>query len=171
MATLRQTFSEIADAIREKGVSGSFKPIEMADRIGNIKITDYLIFTAEEDTTLTLVQNGNITPHKLLKSTDGGINWVKWENPSTNGIHLNAGDSVYIKDDEDALNRTATGDTDFNSYSSTGRIKCNGSLMPEISLNPVSNDYSHFVSSLFRDCSKLTKAPELPATTLADYCY
>ena len=143
----------------------------MADKIGEIKITDYLIFTAEEDTTLTLNQNGNIAAHKLLKSTDSGINWVKWENPSTNGISLKAGESVYIKDDEDALNRTATSSNDFNSYSSTGRIKCNGALMPEISLNPGTNDYSYFVSKLFLNCTKLTKAPELPSTTLATNCY
>ena len=170
MATLRQTFSDIASAIRAKGITGTMKPIEMAQKISEIQNVGYLTFTAEEDTTLTLLQKGTIAPHKLLKSTDG-VNWTKWENPSTNGISLNAGESVYIKADKDALNRTATSDNDFNSYSSTGRIKCNGSLMPEISLNPVSNDYSHFVSSLFRDCSKLTKAPELPATTLADYCY
>ena len=52
--------------------------------------------------TLTLTQIGDMTPHKLLKSTDA-VNWIKWENPSTNGISLNAGESVYLKADEDAL--------------------------------------------------------------------
>ena len=37
MATLRQTFSDIADAIRAKGVSGSFKPIDMASKISEIQ--------------------------------------------------------------------------------------------------------------------------------------
>ena len=37
MATLRQTFSEIADAIRAKGITGTMKPIEMAQKIGEIK--------------------------------------------------------------------------------------------------------------------------------------
>ena len=97
MATLRQTFSDIASAIRAKGVSGTMKPIEMADKIGEIKTGGgggsdygYLTFTAEEATTLTLKQNESIAPHKLLKSTDG-VNWVKWENPSTNGISLSVG--------------------------------------------------------------------------------
>ena len=93
MATLRQTFSDIASAIRAKGVSGTMKPIEMASKIGEIQQGldyGYLTFTAEEATTLTLKQNGSIAPHKLLKSTDG-VNWTKWENPSTNGISLNAG--------------------------------------------------------------------------------
>ena len=112
MATLRQTFSDIASAIRAKGVSGTMKPIEMARKIGEIQTGGgsdygYLTFTAEEATTLTLKQNGNISPHKLLKSTDG-VTWVKWENPATNGIVLNAGESVYLKADEDALTRTAS---------------------------------------------------------------
>ena len=178
MATLRQTFSDIADAIRAKGVSGTMKPIEMASKIGQIQTGGggggqdygYLTFTAEEITILTLKQNGGIAPYKLLKSTDG-VTWTKWENPSTNGIVLNDGQSVHLKADEDASNTTATGDNDFNSYSSTGRIKCNGSLMPEISLNPGTNDYSYFVSKLFRNCTTLTRAPELPATTLANSCY
>lgn len=109
MATLRQTFSEIADAIRAKGVSGqTMKPIEMASKIGEIQTGgrsaeyEYLTFTAEQDTTLTLAQEGGIAPHKLLKSTDA-VNWIKWDNPSTNGISLKAGESVYLKADEAAL--------------------------------------------------------------------
>ena len=111
MATLRQTLSDIASAIRAKGVSGTMKPIEMASKIGEIQTGGgsedygYLTFTAVENTTLTLKQN-KIEPHKLLKSTDG-VNWTKWENPSTNGIVLNAGESVYLKADEDALHTTA----------------------------------------------------------------
>ena len=74
MATLRQTFYDIADAIRAKGISGTMKPIEMASKIDQIQKGfdyGYLTFTAEEATTLTLKQNGGIAPHKLLKSTDG----------------------------------------------------------------------------------------------------
>ena len=37
MATLIETFSDIADAIRAKGVSGTFKPIEMASKISEIQ--------------------------------------------------------------------------------------------------------------------------------------
>lgn len=118
MATLRQTFSDIASAIRAKGVSGTMKPIEMATKIGEIQQGieyGYLTFTAEEATTLTLKQNGGIAPHKLLKSTDG-VTWTKWENPSTNGISLNVGESVYLKADKDSLWRTGTGDNPYNIF-------------------------------------------------------
>ena len=130
MATLRQVFSDIAGAIRAKGVSGTMKPIEMASKIGEIRSLDgygYLTFTAEQATTLKLKQNGSIAPHKLLKSTDG-VNWTKWENPSTNVISLNAGESVFLKADEDALCRTATDTSMYNYLSSSGKIKCNGDI-------------------------------------------
>ena len=121
MATSRQTFSDIASAIRAKGVSGTMKPIEMASKIGEIQTGGgsedygYLTFTAEQATTLTLNQNGGIAPHKLLKSNDA-VTWTKWENPSTNGIPLNAGESVYIKADEDAMTRTASAYNIYNKF-------------------------------------------------------
>ena len=172
MATLRQTFSDIASAIRAKGVSGTMKPIEMASKIGEIQQGldyGYLTFTAEEATTLTLKQNGNIAPHKLLKSTNG-VTWTKWENPATNGISLNAGQSVYLKADEDSLWRTGTGDTPYNKFSSTGKIKCEGdirSLVKPIALE----NYSYFVRGLFNGCTSLTTAPELPSTISTTRCY
>ena len=36
MATLRQTFSNIADAIRAKGISGTMTPLEMPSKIADI---------------------------------------------------------------------------------------------------------------------------------------
>ena len=127
-----------------------------------------MTFTAEEAATLTLKQDGEIAPHKLLKSTDG-VNWVKWENPSTNGISLNVGESVYLKADEDALWRTATGENICNKFDSTGKIHCEGdirSLVKPIALE----DYSWFACKMFNACN-ITKAPELPATILASNCY
>ena len=172
MTILRQTFSDIADAIRAKGLSGTMKPIEMASKIGQIQQGldyGYLTFTAEEATTLTLKQNGNIAPHKLLKSTNG-VTWTKWENPATNGISLNAGQSVYLKADEDSLWRTGTGDNPYNIFSSTGKIKCEGdirSLVKPIALE----NYSYFVRGLFNGCTSLTTAPELPSTISTTRCY
>ena len=172
MATLRQTFSDIAEAIRAKGVSGTFKPIEMASKIGQIQQGldyGYLTFTAVEATTLTLKQNGGIAPHKLLKSTDG-VTWTKWENPSTNGIPLNAGESVYIKADADALYRTATDKTVYNCFYSTGRIVCSGDVRSIVKLVAPGN-YTYWFNRLFYQCDKLTTVQELPETSLVDYCY
>ena len=175
MATsLRQVFHDIAESIRAKGVSGTMKPIDMASKIGEIQTGGgsedygYLTFTAEEATTLTLNQNGSIAPHKLLKSNDA-VNWVKWENPATNGISLNAGESVYIKADEDSLWRTAD-DISENIFSSTGYIECEGDIRSIVKLVAPA-DYSKWFFRLFDDCTSLRTSPALPATTLCYGCY
>ena len=173
MATLRQVFSDIASAIRANGVKGTFKPIEMAQKIRDIANGidyGYLTFTAVDASTLNLMQHGNIAPHKLLKSTDGQ-NWTKWENPATNGISLNIGESVYIKADEDALTRTAISTSEYNQFSSTGRISCDGDIRSIFNKVVAPGDYECWLLSLFNGCSSLTSAPELPATTLASWCY
>ena len=174
MATLRQTFSDIASAIRAKGVSGTMKPIEMASKIGEIQTGSgsdygYLTFTAEQATTLKLKKEYLIAQHKLLKSTDG-VTWTKWENPATNGISLNVGESVYLKADEDSLNKTAIDNSSYNYFSSTGRIVCSGDIRSI--MNPIiPADYNNFAFKLFYNCTSLTTAPELPATTLVYHCY
>ena len=42
MATLRNVFHDIAESIRAKGVSGTMKPIEMAQKIGEIQTGGWL---------------------------------------------------------------------------------------------------------------------------------
>lgn len=129
----------------------------------------YMTFTAVEASTLKLMQQGRIAPHKLLKSADGQ-NWTKWENPSTNGISLNAGESVYIKADEDALWITAIETTDYNNFQSNGSIKCYGDIRSLVKLVAPA-DYTYFMFSLFKDCTSLTQAPELPVTNMTTQCY
>lgn len=174
MATLRQVCSDIADAIRSKGITGTFKPIDMAQKIGEIRSLDgygYLTFTAEEATTLTLIKNpsSSTTYYNLLKSTDG-VNWTKWENHDTNGIVLNAGESVYLKAYEETEGATAGSALFYKYFSSTGKIKCDGDIRSIVRM-VVPYDYRYWFSRLFWKCEKLTKGPELPATSTAPYCY
>ena len=172
MATLRQTFKDIADAIRSKGITGLFKPIDMAQKIGEIRSLDgygYLTFTAEEATTLTLKKNRS-EPHKLLKSSDA-VNWTEWENPDTNGIVLNAGESVYLKSyDETPPGTRGKSQLQYNNFSSTGKIKCYGDIRSIVRMI-VPYDYRYWFQKLFYNCTTLTKAPELPATDIIDSCY
>ena len=175
MATLRETFSDIAKSIRAKGVSGTMKPIDMASKIGEIQTGGgsdygYLTFTAKYGATkLNLKQYGDIAPHKLLKSTDG-VNWTKWENPATNEISLNIGESVYLKADEDALGVSAKDDWKYNYFTITEGSEFSGDIR-SIFNKFFPYNYNYFASRLFQNCTSLTKAPELPATTLANYCY
>ena len=123
---------------------------------------------------MKLKQSGGIEPQKLLKSTDGQ-NWTKWENPSSNGISLQAGESVYIKADEDATCRTgayysATYSLMYNYFEVTNSIECTGDVRSLVKFVAPA-DYSYWLSNLFSNCIDLVKAPALPATTLAPNCY
>ena len=174
MATLRPVFHDIAEAIRAKGVSGTFKPIDMASKIGEIRSLDgygYLTFTAEEDTTITLILNSSqATHHKLLKSTDG-VNWTEWENPDTNGIVLNSGESAYLKSyEETAPGTRGKSNIIYSYFSFSGKIKCYGDIRSIVRMI-VPFDYRYWFNRLFQDCTTLTKAPELPSTVVSDYCY
>ena len=173
MATLRQTFKDIADAIRSKGITGLFKPIEMASKIGEIRSLDgygYLTFTAEEATTITLLHNSTTVPHKLLKSTDL-VNWTEWENPDTNAISLNAGESVYLKSYEETYPGTrGKSQLIYNYFSFSGKIKCDGDIRSIVRMI-VPYDYRYWFNRLFQNCTTLTKAPELPSTVVSEYGY
>ena len=179
VAKVKSAYNALSASIEAKGVSvpAGTKLTGMPALVNQIQTGGggggedygYLTFTAEEATTLTLKQNGNIEPLKLLKSNDA-VTWVKWENPSTNGISLNAGESVYIKADEDASQRTAAGIYDYNSFQSNGSIKCYGDIRSLVKLVAPA-DYNSFVCSLFKDCTSLAYAPELPVITLPSGCY
>ena len=98
VAKVKSAYVALSASIEAKGVSvpagtkltGMPALVDQIETGGGGEDYGYLTFTAEEATTLTLKQNESIAPHKLLKSTDG-VNWVKWENPSTNGISLSVG--------------------------------------------------------------------------------
>ena len=175
MATLRQTFSDIASAIRAKGVSGTMKPIEMASKIGEIQTGGgsedygYLTFTAQGPLTIKLMKEGSISSQNLLKSTDG-VNWTKWENPSTNGISISAGKSVYLKAAEDASNRTGKDNWNYNYFYLTIPTECSGDIRSII--NPIiPADYNSLFQNLFLSCNYLVTSPELKATNLVYSCY
>lgn len=175
MATLRNVFRDIADAIRAKGVTGSFKPIEMAQKIGEIQTGGggedygYLTFTAQQASTLKLGKSGTIEYPKLLKSTDA-VNWQIWNNPNTNTISLSSGQSVYIKAADDASYRTATGSSAYNRFVMTGKIQVSGDSRSIVKFVAPA-DYSYWLAQLFYASASLTQAPELPVKTLVNNCY
>ena len=57
----------------------------------------------------------------------------------------------------------------------TGSIEasgnCNSMLSREFENITSLSGYNYALKSLFYDCTALTKAPELPATILSEYCY
>ena len=136
---------------------------------------DALCFTAQEPgSTVKLTKNGDAPNVNLQTSTDGN-SWTPYNVEDTITL-TNVGDKVYFK----AVGSNSTMGTSFSDYNKfvmTGKIAASGnvnSLLEEdeqtartMSLSSKTYCYGF----MFYECTSLTQAPELPATTLADLCY
>lgn len=81
---------------------------------------------------------------------------------------LQAGESVYIKADEDASYKTTDGYY-YNYFAIDGKMTCVGDVRSLIRFIP--GDYSQWFEHLFYNCSGLTATPELSETNLVKACY
>lgn len=130
---------------------------------GGEKTYDYLTFTAIETSTITY------QPSETATTAQYSYDKVNWETADNVKLSLNKGDKVYFKGE-------ITSEPDMMMgamFRMSGKIEASGSIMSLQAGDP--NDktlkYNYEFSGLFNYCSSLTTAPELPATTLTDYCY
>ena len=131
-----------------------------------------LKFTALETGEIGMTHNGtNATTTKpsLSYSKNGG-SWVEWD--YTN-IPVVKDDVVYFKGNNDKICKSTS---NYSTFTSTGKIASSGNIMSllysddyEGKLSLSGKDYCFY--KLFKGCTSLTTAPELPATTLSSYCY
>ena len=137
-------------------------------------VSEALCFTAEEvGSTLHLDKVNSPNAISLETSTDGS-NWKDYTWSGHTGTTLtlsNVGDKVYMRAKTD--NQTI-GNSNINYYKfvMTGKIASSGNIQTLLKADGSRTDapaYCYY--NMFRDCSSLTTAPELPATTLALGCY
>ena len=129
-----------------------------------------MTFKATQDgSSVTLTKYGS-SSDAFQTSRDGGNTWTDYTIGAS--ITLNIGDEVSFRA---KANRTSAQSADAGfQFKMTGKIEAWHNVM---SLYRTS-DFATYESvvgysfySLFGDCTSLTKAPALPATTLANYCY
>ena len=108
-------------------------------------------------------------------SRDGGKTWTNYtvgDYGSSASITLNAGEEVSFRAKDDRT--SPQGDQDYFYFKMTGKIEAWHNVMSLYRTNDFAT-YNTVVSyafkRLFYDCTSLTKAPALPATTLASNCY
>ncbi len=124
----------------------------------------YVTFTAEEDNS-SIGLTALSTNQTLEYSTDT-TTWNTFD--TTTSISLNNGDKVYIRG---VLSDNNT-DEDYTQFKMSGKIAASGNcnaIWNHQDLNAQLRNYCG--GGLFWDCTSLTTAPELPATTLAKGCY
>ena len=133
-------------------------------------ITKPLTFKATQDgSTVTLKKNGTVNG-EFQTSRDGGNTWADYTLGTA--ITLNNGDEVSFRTSADRT--SAQSDKNYFSFQMKGKIEAWHNVMSLYRTNDFATyntvlGYSFY--QLFRDCTSLTKAPVLPATTLANNCY
>ena len=125
----------------------------------------------QANSTVQLTQVGNPTPVSLEYLTTGS--WTPYTIGDTITL-ANVGDEVYIRATSGANNKFGTDSSNYHQFVMTGEIEANYSINFLLNQNATDStlaDNSYLFYKLFSGCSALTKAPELPSTTLANYCY
>ena len=134
---------------------------------------DALCFTAKADQSMIrLSQYGNPDSINLQTSTNG-ISWTPYNVGDV--ITINSGEKVYFK----AVgynNRMATSPENYHKFDFIGELEASGNVNSlleedEYVARTISLENREFCYAYLFSGATLTKAPELPATTLAYGCY
>ena len=133
-------------------------------------IKDYLCFTSTGNSTVKLEQSGYETGITKGKVFQYKINNGQWKNWNWSKVSLSNGDKMYIKsDDTKPMSEFLTNYTSHKYFVMTGSIAASGNIMSLLNFSDTLTDHGFY--NLFKYCTALTSAPELPSTTMAPWCY
>ena len=139
---------------------------------GKAECYPYVTFTAKDPQTFKMTTEGNYNISDLEYSVNNG----KWQNVEK-GIPITfGGTNGTLRLRGTNINGTASRWTAHSTITFTDpnvEVACTGdirTLLDWRNYSTVNTQNARFCR-LFNECKVLTSAPELPATTLADYCY
>ena len=137
---------------------------------GDITPIPYVTFKAEQAQTFKMTPQNGYTISGLEYSVNGG----EWKKVADTGVDF-GGDKGNLRLRGTNTNGTASADDPYSTITFTkdALVACTGdirTLLDWKKYSTVETKNARFCN-LFQDCSVLTSAPELPATTLADNCY
>lgn len=127
-----------------------------------------------EGGTVTLSKTGSPASLSLEVSTDA-VSWQPWTLVGNDYTYnLKKGQRLCIRSTSTAVTAFSTSDSDYWKFALSGVCAAYGSVMSLVTRNPLATSLagkSYVFIRLFSGCTSLVTAPELPATTLAPYCY
>jgi len=146
---------------------------------------NYLKFTAEQDNStvrfchLTSASTRWTTSCDIEYSLDAGQTWTDYGvivDHSGTLITLASGESVYFRSNKvrkfGGINSTNIVSGNNVVFKMTGKIRADGSLNSLIDKSATCDSiYASSFCYFFSACTALTKAPELPATSIGQYAY
>ena len=139
---------------------------------GDLICYPYVTFTAKDSQTFKMTRTRKI-------SLEYSVNNGKWENVVVDKEVTFGGAKGTLRLRGTNINGTASGSSEWSEYSTITftdknvKVACTGdirTLLDWRNYSTVDTQNAKFCY-LFKDCSVLTSAPDLPATTLAGYCY
>ena len=134
------------------------------------KFCNYLCFTAGEAGAKIGMNKGSVRPN-IEYSTDL-TTWNDFTIGNTTVTLANVGDKVYFRgDNPEGFNKGATNFVEFTTKN--GTVAASGNVMSLIdpTCQATTIPCNYCFSRLFYNCTGLTTAPALPATTLTASCY
>ena len=140
---------------------------------GKAEHIPYVTFTAEAEQKFKMTTTGN---YDLSGKFQYSVNEGKWENVVKDEEVTFGGTNGNLRLRGINKNGTATDDSNYSTITFTDdnvKVACTGdirTLLDWRNYATVATDHARFCY-LFSGCNVLTSAPELPAKTLADYCY
>ncbi len=150
--------------------SGSYVFRHYGNEAPAVVIPD-LCFTAEQaGSTVAMAVNGTPTKGQAFEYSTDGTNWSVFT-PGTTKITLaKVGDKVYFRGDNTTVNESFS---IYYKFVMSGKIAASGNIMSLLDKTCQSTTIlnAHCYYYMFSDCTSLTTAPSLPATTLASNCY
>ncbi len=195
--------THVVDTSLDKDSTSAMSAESIAN-YGDTTASPYVVIIANKGSTLQLKNYGENNPD-FKYSIDGGINWHSFGPTISWTMHINQGQTLYLKgNNRRGLSRSYD---IYSTISITGNVSLSGNIMglldngaqswessnitdiphsccfyklfegskgiTSVSENflPATELYYHCYEDMFRDCSSLTKAPELPAKTLWSGCY
>ena len=162
------------------------------------QIIPYVTFKAEEEQKFNMITYGGYSISRLEYSVKDG-EWasvvadtevtfggphgdLRLRGTNTNGTATNGFQNSFITFTNRTVNVTCTGDIrtlldwrNYNTVETQNARFCylfyNCTALTSAPVLPATTLAESCYSGMFYGCTSLTSAPELPATTLADYCY
>ena len=132
---------------------------------------NFLTFTAEEDSSTFEIVNERKNNPNVQYSLDGGKTWTTLAGGDT-VVLAHKGDKALLRGDNPQGFSTDSW-YQYSTFKMTGKVAASGSVMSLIdgigSSTEIPVNYCFY--RLFKDCTSLTQAPELPATKLTEKCY
>ena len=157
-----------------KSTSSSFEVVRSyAKKMAPINVEpvpDYFCLTATTNGSIALDNHGSCSPN-LEYST----NLLVWTNWNYSAINVDAGQSVYFRGDNSSTGFSLDNIANFSSFKLTGSFEASGNIQSLLYASDFASNLTipteECFFRLFYNCTGLTKAPLLPATTLTTGCY